>query len=660
MRSSCFAVVALFLLFMMVTLTVSAQDYRLKVVYVVPSDREPHADYDVRLDYVIKMIQRFFSETLESAGYASSASVGKSFEYEADGFGNLVVHLVDHSPDGNDPDPTRTVSRYQSGEINPWEDIAEHLPASFFVRSAAIILVDQSRMNTDHYLRDAPQGGAGESGPDKNGYVIGTDHFFGNDLTYGITDPPILFETMGRNDSEQLAIFHDTRFTNIKMGSISWRPAPPSWNPGEHPSVENLRVWEYATITLGALTHEIGHMFALPHSFRYTQGASPGIYGDFNIMGNGYRRIYRSFFPEESFTQEDQYPRLSSIYDDGFGTEALFHPVQHPRLNRNQFFNTEMTLSDFVRPTLAGLQVRYDPDNTALEVEYSVRDSGSGLSHITYLMDWNAHAVDVITPGKAFEQLERQTVLSFLPQEYSGFAFSRGIHSLVAEAMDCQGNVPVFSDSLYYYGIGDGYLQHWKIYSEYIDTTAVLGLGASFEEKLVHAYFSTDDALLDPKFNQHMGEHIWRYVPTGAYLSVTDKMPYYFIDPPAWSDDRLCYAATHLVSNCQRQLNLLLGYNDYIQVFWNGTQKYVDTEFSGGHYPFDPNYYVSLPLTVQHGENRLLVKHFNDSSWGGFWGCFRETDGSAVEVVPHPPSDPNTLSIRTLQPSGLEQWAQYR
>jgi len=654
-------IVCLVSVFLMVVPMAHAQDYLLKVVYIVPSDREPHGDYEVRLDYVIKRMQQFYSDTLEAAGYVDGEGKGKTFEFEADGEGDLIVHLIDHSADGNDPDPSRTVARYVSGEVNAWEDIDAMLPSNFFTHSAVVILVDQSSISGDHNLINAPQGGAGESGPGKDGYVIGTDHFFGNDITYTMANPPLLFETIGRNDAEQLAIFKDTRFTNTQMGPIYWRPAPPSWNPGEHPSVENLRVWEYATITIGALFHEVGHAFALPHTFRYTEGNTPGVYGDFNIMGNGFRRMYRSLFPEEAFPVSEQYPRLTTLYDEGFDTGAIFHPVQLPRLSRNQFFNTGMTLTDYDLPRVPEMEVSYDPVAEALQVDLIAQDAGSsGLSHITYLMDWNAHRADEVPSSSAFEQIQKAVVLDFTAQEYSGLAFSRGIHSVVAEAMDREGNVPAFSDSLYYYGIGDGYLQHWMIYSHYFDAYALLPYGSTFQDKLTHAYFSTEDRLLRPRFRQSGVEGVWRYQKTGAYLSVTDKLSKYFVDPPEWSYHRVCYAATRLISNRVRSLNLLLGYNDFLQVFLNGVEVYVDTDFSSSPHPFNSAHWKTIAVSLQEGENLLLVKHFNDYSWGGFWICFRETGGEEVEVEPYPPAHPDTLGVLVPVQTGVAAWGDYR
>lgn len=653
--------VLVILLLLLMPFPLRAQDYLLKVVYIVPADREPHSDYDLRLDYLVKKIQQFFSDHLKAGGYVDGSGAGKTFQYESDGTGNLVVHLIDQSPDGNDPQSNRTVARYVSGEINPWEDIARQLPSEFFTNSAVVILVDQSSISDEHYLRDAPQGGAGESGPGKNGYVIGTDHFFGNDLPYSMENPPLLFDAIGRNDTEQLAIFKDTRFTNTRMGYLGWRPAPSLWNPGEDPSVENLRVWEYASITIGALIHEIGHAFALPHTFRYTEGNTPGIHGDFNVMGNGFRRIYRSLFPEESFPQSEQYPRLTTIYDQGFDTGAILHPVQLPRLSRNQFFHSGATEMDFERPSISNLEVQYDANAKVLQVELIMQDAGpSGLSHITCLMDWNAHWVEEVADEEKFDRIAMQTTLGFTPEEYSGNAFSRGIHSLVAEAMDREGNVPPFSESLYYYGIGDGYLQDWMIFSHYFDAYALLPYGASLEDQLTHHYFTMADHVLKPRFGQQAGFGSWRYRRTGAYLSVTDKMPLYFIDPPQWSSRRVCYAATRLVSNRERSLNLLLGYNDYLQVFLNGVQAYVDTDFSSGHDPFDPTYVKTIPVTLQEGENLLLVKHLNDWSWGGFWVCFRESGGEAVEVESYPSANPDALGILIPRQTGVQGWPSYR
>jgi len=658
--------VSAFLFVSLVLPSAWTDDYLLKVVYIVPSNRSPYPDYGDRLDYILSKIQSFCARHLEAGGVVDSASRGKRFQMETDGTGKLVVHLIDHSPGGNYPDAGRIVEKYRSGEVNLWEDVSEYLPSGFGDRSAVIYLVDQAAIQDNHALSDAPQGGAGTSGPGQGGYVVGTDHFLGNAYTYSMTDPPLIFNAVGRNDAEQLAIFRDTRFTNIFMGParVYQRESPPSWNPGEASSNDNLRVWEYASIVIGALAHELGHAFALKHVLLPTEGATPGTWYDLNVMGRGFCCIYQGLFPEETFTVAQLYPRLTSFSDPAFGSATILHPVQFPNLNRNQFFNAGALLNDYGRPAVQDLDVTYNPDAKAVQISVTAQEAGgsgaSGLSHITYALDWNARLVVEATGALVYEPLTQHVVLGLHPSESAPYLFPRGIHSVLAEAMDLEGNTPEFSTSLFYFGIGDDYVQDWLIWSEYFDTIALLGHSTPFLEKLAHAYFPTPDAQLIPMWDvPAQGRHSWRYRHTNAYLSVTDKLEEYFVDPPPWSEQHLFYAAARLISNRERSANLRMGYNDLIHVFLNGEEVFIDTS-TDYHDAFNSAYVVTVPVTLQCGENLLVVKNFNDFFEGGFWVCLREESGVSVKIEPYPPEDPDTLGVVVRQPTLARHWWAYR
>ena len=64
-------------------------EYTVRVVYFLPSDHKSQPDIDAKLDRLIKNTQRFFAEQMTAHGFDQ-----KTFEFEADDAGNVVVHCV--------------------------------------------------------------------------------------------------------------------------------------------------------------------------------------------------------------------------------------------------------------------------------------------------------------------------------------------------------------------------------------------------------------------------------------------------------------------------------------------------------------------------------------------------------------------------------------
>ena len=64
-------------------------EYTVRVVYFLPSDRTPQPDTNAKLDRLIKNTQFFFAEQMTAHGFNQ-----KTFEFEADPTGQLVVHRV--------------------------------------------------------------------------------------------------------------------------------------------------------------------------------------------------------------------------------------------------------------------------------------------------------------------------------------------------------------------------------------------------------------------------------------------------------------------------------------------------------------------------------------------------------------------------------------
>ena len=64
-------------------------EYVVRVIYFLPSDRTPQPDINTKLDGLIKNTQLFFAEQMTAHGFGQ-----KTFEFEADTAGKLVVHRL--------------------------------------------------------------------------------------------------------------------------------------------------------------------------------------------------------------------------------------------------------------------------------------------------------------------------------------------------------------------------------------------------------------------------------------------------------------------------------------------------------------------------------------------------------------------------------------
>ncbi len=60
-----------------------------QLVYLIPNDRKPQPNIDVKLDKLIKETQQFYADEMERHGHSR-----KSFRFEADENGNAIVHHV--------------------------------------------------------------------------------------------------------------------------------------------------------------------------------------------------------------------------------------------------------------------------------------------------------------------------------------------------------------------------------------------------------------------------------------------------------------------------------------------------------------------------------------------------------------------------------------
>ena len=63
--------------------------YTVRLIYFLPSDRQPKPDIDTQMDTLIKEVQQSYADDMESYGFG-----GKTFRFETDATGKAVVHRM--------------------------------------------------------------------------------------------------------------------------------------------------------------------------------------------------------------------------------------------------------------------------------------------------------------------------------------------------------------------------------------------------------------------------------------------------------------------------------------------------------------------------------------------------------------------------------------
>jgi len=205
----------------------AAEPPPIRVVYFVPSDRQPQKDYQERLDRVLVEVQRFYRDGMEAAGYGP-----KTFALDRDAKGRLRIDLV------NGKRPMQEYGRNDGGAVH--KEVKAALAAQG-------IDVDHQTLLIFQVLLAWEGSKAIEVGP----YVGGGNHLSGTAWVY---------------DDEKL----DPRLLASKApGGYYGRPCS---------------LGEFNSHYIGGVAHELGHALGLPHDCQtQAQRSQRGL----SLMGGG-------------------------------------------------------------------------------------------------------------------------------------------------------------------------------------------------------------------------------------------------------------------------------------------------------------------------------------------------------------------------------------
>jgi len=258
--------------------------YRVRIVYLIPSNREPQPKAEQTLQRYALRVQTLYRENMARQGYGE-----KTFTFETEPDGIIPRINVAHVP--------QTDAQFQSPDYNTrWVNILNGAAAAGFPPfqqgEALWVIPEMHQQLPDGTFLESGEfvggTGTGSSGP----AAVSSDY---------LARMPAGFLTDDRN------------YQGLVIPTLGPFPLVSA----SFPAFEGTTVSSNSSSAQGAAAHELGHAFALPHDFTNDEN----FFG--NLMGNGLRGFRDFFYP-------DRYPD-SSV--DLSASSAL-------HLNASPFFNT--------------------------------------------------------------------------------------------------------------------------------------------------------------------------------------------------------------------------------------------------------------------------------------------------------------------------------
>ena len=275
----------------------AAPPYRVRIVYMVPSNRDAQPQAEQILQRYVLSVQSLYRENMARQGYGN-----KTFEFETEADGLIPkVHIVRVSQ----PD----TSFHDSDYGTRWGKILNGVASAgfpAFVEGEVLWVVAEIHQQ----LAD--------------GSFLESSLFFGGAGIQNTGAAVVTGETLALMPSTFLV--DDREYNGLVIPTM-----------GPFPLVSNVSFASFTGSTVSSITssnlggaaHELGHGFALPHDFTNDDNFNG------NLMGNGLRG-FRGFFYPEKYPSDDV----------GLSGASALH------LNSNRFFNAGTVFTSQLGPSV--------------------------------------------------------------------------------------------------------------------------------------------------------------------------------------------------------------------------------------------------------------------------------------------------------------------
>jgi hypothetical protein len=307
---------------------------KVRIGYVVPSNRTPQVNYKENLQFAIEMAQMWFRDNMAQNGFGPKTFI---FETEEDS-PRPKIHLV------NVPETDSELRGNNGGDLfDRTKFAAKNAGLTIDLEGEVWVLIPETQVQ----LPDGSFiGGLAMGGGGGNGNRSGTAELGSNVIP--LFNPQRLLD--------------NTNYAGQIIPEL-----------GPYPLVQNVSfAWfekntfsSVASSYLGALCHEMGHAFGLSHDFRHDENFFGG------LMGNGLRGIRGSFFPTR---YPEDYTRLE------YGSALLLNESYYfNRYRKPSYYHHNLTVltNGTVSPVAGLLNIRF----TAIasdSISYAHLYNGSG------------------------------------------------------------------------------------------------------------------------------------------------------------------------------------------------------------------------------------------------------------------------------------------
>ena len=360
---------------------------KVRIAYIVPSNRTPQVHYKENLQFAIEMAQMWYRNNMIQNGFGS-----KTFIYETEEDSpRPKIHLVNVAE-------TDSYLRGNGGYelFDRTKVAAKNAGLTVDSEGEVWILIPETHLQnpTGSFIGGLALGGGGGSGKNSGVAQLG---------------------------STIIPLFNPQRL--LDNSNYAGQTVP---ELGPYPLVQDSSfVWfegktfsSVASSYLGALCHEMGHAFGLNHDARHDSNFFGG------LMYNGLRGIRGSFFPT---LYSDDYTRLE------YGSSV--------QLNENHYFNRSKAVN--TSPSLNILTSgNVSPVNGLLNISFYATDADS----ISYaqLFDQNGDVIDELVINKSASNPTSVFATFKTPYYTPGFAAGQS-NTFYISVCDRQGNRKVSS-----------------------------------------------------------------------------------------------------------------------------------------------------------------------------------------------------------------------